>query len=159
MPLVISSTTESAAAPSLSSNGRMERRAALFAVKAVHTAIFASLAGAVLYTFYCGLTGRTTRTTGVAVAAVLGETVVYAGNGFRCPLTKVAEGLGAENGTVGDIFLPAWFARRLPWISSAIMGIGLLGMLPRRGGNAVNDRSHARWLLWALIRPRMQCMG
>jgi hypothetical protein len=102
---------------------------ALVAVKAVHTGIFASLAGAVLYTFYSGVTGRVSRKTGVAVAAVLGESAIYAGNGFRCPLTKVAEEFGAEDGTVGDIFLPAWFARRLPQISSTIMGIGLLGML------------------------------
>ena len=107
-------------------------RGALFAVKAVHTAIFASLFWAVLYTFYCGVTGRPSRKSGLAVAAVLGEAAIYAGNGFRCPLTKVAEGLGAENGTVGDIFLPAWFARRLPVISSTVMGIGLLGMLVHR---------------------------
>ena len=111
---------------------RTNRPVALIAVKAVHTAIFASLASAVLYTFYSGLTGRTTRKTGIAVAAVLGEAVIFAGNGFRCPLTKVAEGLGAEDGTVGDIFLPQWFARRLPQISSSIMGIGLLGMLWHR---------------------------
>jgi hypothetical protein len=108
------------------------RRTALIAVKAVHTAIFASLFWAVLYTFFCGITGRSSRKSGVAVVAVLGEAVIYAGNGFRCPLTKVAEGLGAENGTVGDIFLPQWFARRLPVISSTIMGVGLLGMLWHR---------------------------
>jgi hypothetical protein len=101
---------------------------ALVAVKAMHTGIFASLAGAVLYTFYSGVTGRVSRKTKLAVVAVLGESVIYAANGYRCPLTKVAEGLGTENGTVGDIFLPAWFARRLPQISSTVMGIGLIGM-------------------------------
>src|SRR4051812_924919 len=111
---------------------RATHPAALLAVKAMHTGIFASLAGAVLYTCYSGLTGRVSRKTGVAVAAVLGEAVIFAGNGFRSPLTKMAEGLGAENGTVGDIFLPQWFARRLPQISSTIMGIGLFGMLWHR---------------------------
>lgn len=108
------------------------RPLALIAVKAIHTVIFASLSSAVLYTFYSGITGRVSRKTGVAVAAVFGEAVIYAGGGFRCPLTKVAEGLGAENGTVGDIFLPQPFARRLPQISSTIMGIGLVGMLWHR---------------------------
>jgi hypothetical protein len=112
--------------------GSHKGRGALFAVKAVHTAIFASLFWAVLYTFYSGVTGRTSRKSGFAVAAVLGEAVIYAGSGNRCPLTKVAEELGAENGTVGDIFLPRWFARGLPSISSAIMGVGLLGMLYHR---------------------------
>lgn len=113
-------------------HARTTHPATLVAVKAVHTAIFASLFWAVLYTFYSGITGRVSRKSGIAVAAVLGEAVIYAGNDFRCPLTKVAEGLGAENGTVGDIFLPAWFARRLPWISSTVMGVGLLGMLWHR---------------------------
>jgi hypothetical protein len=105
---------------------------ALITIKAVHTVIFASLFWAVVYTCYCGITGRLSRKTGVAVAAVLGEAVIFAGNGFRCPLTTVAEGLGAESGTVGDIFLPSWFARRLPAVSSTVMGIGLLGMLWHR---------------------------
>jgi hypothetical protein len=108
---------------------RTSHPVALVAVKTIHTAIFASLAWAVLYTFYSGITGRVTRKTGVAVVAVLAETVIYAGNDFHCPLTTVAEDLGAGDGTVGDIFLPPWFARHLPQISSTIMGIGLLGIL------------------------------
>ena len=37
-------------------------------------------------------------------------------NGFRCPLTQVAEPAGAERGSVTDIHLPRWFARKLPVI-------------------------------------------
>lgn len=105
---------------------------ALFAVKAVHTLIFFSMSWAVLYTFYSGLTNRVSRKTGMAVVAVLGETIVFVDNGRRCPLTKVAEGLGAANGTVGDLFLPQWFTRRIPQVSSTLMGIGLLSMLWHR---------------------------
>lgn len=101
---------------------------ALFGIKAVHTLIFASMSWAVLYTLYSGLANRVSRTTGVAVAAVLGEAIIYGSNGWICPLTKVAERLGAANGTVGDIFLPQWFARRIPQVSSTLMGVGLLAM-------------------------------
>jgi hypothetical protein len=97
-------------------------RAALVAVKAVHTLIFFSMSWAVLYTLYSGLTNRISRKTGVAISAVLGEAIVFASNGWRCPLTKVAEQLGAANGTVGDIFLPKWFAQRIPQVSSTLMG-------------------------------------
>ncbi len=102
---------------------------ALFAIKAVHTAIFASMSWAVLYILYSGLTNRVSRTTGVAVAAVLGEGLVFWSNGWICPLTKVAERLGEANGTVGDIFLPQRFARRIP---PTLMGVGLLAMLWHR---------------------------
>jgi hypothetical protein len=38
---------------------------------------------------------------------------VYAGNGFRCPLTGLAEELGAKRGSVTDIFLPKWLASNI----------------------------------------------
>jgi hypothetical protein len=108
------------------------RPIALFAVRAAHTVIFFSLSWAVLYILYCGMTNRLSRRTWMAMAALFGEAIVFALNGRRCPLTKVAEGLGAANGTVGDIFLPRWFARRIPEISSTLIGIGLLAMLWHR---------------------------
>jgi uncharacterized protein YndB with AHSA1/START domain len=45
-----------------------------------------------------------------------GETLIFAANGLRCPLTQVAERAGAERGSVTDIYLPHWFARNLPAI-------------------------------------------
>jgi len=47
---------------------------------------------------------------------VAGECVVFAANGFRCPLTDVAQRLGAEHIAVTDIYLPRWFAHYLPAI-------------------------------------------
>ena len=47
---------------------------------------------------------------------VASESLVFAANGFRCPLTQVAERVGAERGSVTDIYLPRWFARNLPAI-------------------------------------------
>ena len=45
-----------------------------------------------------------------------GESLVYMANGFRCPLTQVAEHLGAKRGSVTDLYLPRWLARNLPAI-------------------------------------------
>ena len=61
---------------------------------------------------------------------VTAETLIFAGNGFRCPLTQVAERLHAEQGSVTDIYLPRWFARNLPAIHVPL--IGLAGFLHAR---------------------------
>ena len=47
---------------------------------------------------------------------VAGEGLVFAGNGFRCPLTALAKRYGAESGSVTDIYLPDWFAHNMPVI-------------------------------------------
>ncbi|WP_245953813.1 hypothetical protein [Arthrobacter silvisoli] len=65
---------------------------------------------------YKGLVGRTDRRVGLAAAVVAGETLVFAGNGFRCPLTQLAKHYGAESGAVTDIYLPKWFAHNMPAI-------------------------------------------
>jgi hypothetical protein len=101
-------------------------RLRLLAVKAVHTAVFAAVAASVIAVAWDGLRQRPNRRTLAAATVALGETAVFVGNGFTCPLTPLAERLGAERGSVTDIYLPAWFARRLPLIAgSALLG-GLL---------------------------------
>jgi hypothetical protein len=47
---------------------------------------------------------------------VAAESLIFAANGFRCPLTKLAVEFGAARGGVTDIFLPRWFAHNLPAI-------------------------------------------
>ena len=39
---------------------------------------------------------------GFAGAIVAGEALVFAGSGFRCPLTGLAERYGAHNGSAND---------------------------------------------------------
>ena len=106
------------------------RRAAIFAVKLVHSVIFLSVAASILHIFYAGITNRSSRLTKIALA--LGESLVFAVNRFRCPLTRLAEELGAESGQVTDIFLPRWFADRIPWIFTPPLVTGILTLLWRR---------------------------
>jgi hypothetical protein len=52
---------------------------------------------------------------------VAGESLVFAANGFRCPLTQLAERLGSEHASVTDIYLPGWFAHNLPAIHAPLI--------------------------------------
>jgi len=99
--------------------------AALVAVKAVHTLAWFSIEACMVYVLYAGFAGRSDRRAAIAAGVVAGETLVFAANGFRCPLTDLAERLGAENGSVTDIYLPGWFARNLPAIHAPLIALAV----------------------------------
>lgn len=61
----------------------------------------------------------------MALAVAVGECAVYAGNGFRCPLTDVAEALGSEHGAVTDIYLPRWLAANIANIYTPLLAVGV----------------------------------
>lgn len=90
--------------------------AAIVAVKVVHTAAWFSIEACMIYVLWAGLAGLSDRRAAVAASVVAGECVVFAANGFRCPLTDVARRLGADDVAVTDIYLPRWFAHSLPAI-------------------------------------------
>ena len=97
----------------------------LVAVKALHSLIFFVLQSAIAYLVYTGLRGRTDRRTAIASAVVGGECLIYAANGFHCPLTGLAEDLGAARGSVTDIFLPRWLASNIARIYGPLFAVGL----------------------------------
>ena len=104
------------------------RRLAL--IRGVHTAAWFSIESCVGYLLWAGATGRSDRRSGAAAAVVTGECLDFAGAGFRCPLTGLAERAGATSGSVTDIYLPAWFARNLPAIH--VPSLVLIGWLHGR---------------------------
>ena len=97
------------------------RPAAVAGIKAFHTLAWGSIEWCVLYVLYAGLRGRGGKSVGIAGAIVAGEVLVFAGNGFRCPLTKLAERYGAQSGSVTDIYLPKWFAHNMPAIHTPLL--------------------------------------
>ena len=103
------------------------RREALTAIKGIHTLIFVSVFAAVVLTLWDGVRGRPKRRTTVAGGVVLAESVLYVSNNQVCPLTPLAEELGAERGSVVDLFLPAAMARRIPLVagSGAVLALVL----------------------------------
>ncbi len=120
------------------------RRVAIFAVKLVHSAMFLGIAASVLHVFYAGVANRGSRLTRVALGVALGESLVFVGNGLHCPLRTLAEDLGAESGQVTDIFLPRWFADRIPWFFTPPLVAGMVGLLwHRAAAHAVTPRPAA----------------
>ena len=95
---------------------RSTRERALVVVKTIHTLAWFSIESCMVYLVYAGFVQKTDRRAGFAAAVVGGESLTFAANGFRCPLTDVAESLGDDDGSVTDIFLPHWFAHSLPAI-------------------------------------------
>jgi hypothetical protein len=101
------------------------RTATLTFVRAVHSAAFLVELAAILWVVVTGIIGRRDRTVAVAGGLVAVEAVVFVANRGICPLTPLAERLGAERGSVSDIFLPDRIARTIPIWSSALVALGV----------------------------------
>ena len=106
-------------------------RRTILQIKLVHTGIFAVLSVCVLFVFISAIFNRITGWTWGALSAVVVEGLVLAASGGRCPLTKVAERLGAADGAVADIFLPKWLANRIFPICGTIVALSCAVLLVR----------------------------
>lgn len=100
-------------------------------IKLAHTVIFWILSVCVLYALFSGLADRVTVWTWIAVGLVVVEGVVLLAFGWICPLTLLAERLGAARGSVADIFLPKWFADRIFPICGTTYAVALVVILVR----------------------------
>jgi hypothetical protein len=82
------------------------RPAALTAIKAIHTVIFASIGAAIAPFVWDGARQRPGRRAAYALGLALGETAIYVSNNQVCPLMPLAEDLRAERGSVADMLPP-----------------------------------------------------
>jgi hypothetical protein len=103
----------------------------LAVVRALHSGVFLVELGAILWLLITGITGRRDRTVGVAAGLVAAEAAVFVANSGVCPLTPLAERLGAGRGSVSDIFLPGAIARTIPVWSSALIAVAAVLHLRR----------------------------
>jgi hypothetical protein len=60
----------------------------------------------ILYILYAGTTETYNIWLYFSLALLLIESVVYFGNGQKCPFTDLAKKCGDQKGYVGDVFLP-----------------------------------------------------
>jgi hypothetical protein len=102
------------------------RPAALAAIKAIHTVIFASIGAAIGLFVWDGIRQRPGRRAAYALGIALAESGIYVSNNQVCPLTPLAEEFGAERGAIVDMFLPGWAARRIPLFGTAALLLGLV---------------------------------
>ena len=102
---------------------RTRRSGALAAVRLLHTLAWLSIESCMVYVLFAGFIRRSDRRTALAAGVVAGESMIFAANGCRCPLTQLAERFGAERGSVTDIYLPRWFARNLPAIHVPLIAL------------------------------------
>lgn len=102
------------------------RPAALVAIKAFHSAAFFSIAGLILLFTWDGFRGNPGRRATIAGIVAITESAIYGSNNLVCPLTPLAEDLGAAKGSVTDIYLPDWLSRRVPLFGGGTLLVGLL---------------------------------
>lgn len=101
------------------------RAGVLAGIRAVHTAIFGSIAGALVLTLWDGLRGSPTHRTAITGGIVLVESALYVTNNQVCPLTPLAEELGSGSGSVVDLYLPDAVARRVPLLAGSAFVIAI----------------------------------
>ncbi|TVQ11407.1 MAG: hypothetical protein EA368_05560 [Leptolyngbya sp. DLM2.Bin27] len=100
-------------------------------VRLFHTLVFVVMFGAILFLLYCGLSNQLTRWTAIAFGVTAIEVLVYAANGFRCPLRTWAENLTPAGQIVRDIYLPPGLSAHVVSISTPLLGIACLLLLGR----------------------------
>ncbi|HWA18469.1 MAG TPA: hypothetical protein VG757_05685 [Devosia sp.] len=104
----------------------MPDRAMLTLIRTVHTAIYLVMAGSTFALAYAGVTGASGTWLLVVLALLAIETIVFVGNGFKCPLTGMAVRYGATTGHVFDTFLPERATRYTFRFFGTLMVVGLV---------------------------------
>jgi hypothetical protein len=89
-------------------------------VKVVHTIAFYMMSAVLLMMVYEVVVDRITLITWNAAGLFLAEGIVLLLNRGRCPLTSLAESLGASSGQITDLFLPKWFADQIFKVYGAV---------------------------------------
>jgi hypothetical protein len=108
----------------------------LLTLKFAHTVVVAANAAGILYTIYCGLTGRFTLLLWLAVGLSALIAVGLAVNDFICPLQTLARRIVGVDAWTADLFMPNWAAYLIAPVLGPLMavGYGLIGWrLWRRG--------------------------
>jgi len=95
----------------------------LTAIRILHTAVWALMAGSILAVPITAMMRRL-RLSAVLTGIVLVECAVLAFNGGRCPLTDLAARYTADRADNFDIYLPLWLARYNKTIFGALFIAG-----------------------------------
>lgn len=103
-------------------------------VRGVHTAIYLVMVAAIAVLLYAGTTGYEGAWLWVSLGLLAVESVVFVGNGMKCPLTAIAVRYGAETGHAFDTFLPERVTRNTFRFFGSLMVVGLVLLAARWTG-------------------------
>jgi len=106
----------------------------LLLVRWIHTLIYFVMVAAIAVLLFAGFSGYAGVWLWIALGLLGVETVVFLGNGMRCPLTAVAVRYGAEKGHAFDMLLPERFTRHTFRLFGTLMALGIVLMVLRWAG-------------------------
>ncbi len=104
----------------------MQDRVKLAWVRSVHTAIYIVMASSVLFIDYCGITRHRGFLLAAALALVSLESIVFLGNGMKCPLTRLARKYGAVSGYAFDTLFPEKCTRHTFRVFGGLLVVGIV---------------------------------
>ena len=108
----------------------MRPESALRLVKLLHTAVWLLFVLCIVAIPLLGGLGRF-RPAAWLVGIVMGEVLVLAFNGIRCPLTGIAARYTTDRRDNFDIYLPLWLARHNTSVFGTLFVLGSLFTLAR----------------------------
>lgn len=103
-------------------------------IRTIHTIIYVVMALSTFTLVFAGATGFSGWWLWLALVLLAIEVVVFAGNGFKCPLTALAVRYGAVKGYAFDTYLPESVMRHTFWFFTSVMVLGLALLAARWTG-------------------------
>ena len=100
-------------------------------VRALHTAIYVVMAASSVFVLYAAIAGVHGPWLWTAAGLVLIESVVFLGNGLKCPLTAVAARYAGPAGGVSETFLPERLTRHTFKVFGPIIVVGFVLLAAR----------------------------
>lgn len=98
----------------------------LFWIKLIHTIIYLIMVLGIFNILYAGITKIYDKWLYISLGLLVVETVVYYGNGQKCPFTDLAKKYGDEKGYVGDVFLPKKVADNTFYVFGGLFVLGII---------------------------------
>jgi hypothetical protein len=83
----------------------------------------------IFYILYAGITKTYNIWLYISLGLLAVESVVYLGNGQKCPFTDLAKKYGDEKGYVGDVFLPKKVADNTFYFFGTLLLIGIVVLI------------------------------
>jgi hypothetical protein len=80
----------------------------------------------IFYIIYAGITKTYNVWLYISLALLAIESIVYFGNGKKCPFTDLAKKCGDQKGYVGDIFLPKRVADNTFYLFGTLLLVGII---------------------------------